>query len=270
MTPTGSERQRTSRYVLESEQKKTGSLTPYDKATPDKKKQLEREAIIANVITGNKRKVCEDRGIPLDIFTKLWEEYRETRMFDGRFFHRMEVNPAAESENVTNMKSAIAEYYRNGNRVRAQGLKIGDGEDVWQKYNVAKTSFYDAIKWERDHPAKKWDGDRIRQRGKISLLTLDMESELLHWIAISQKHSGGVDPHAVCRVAFALMASDPEHHARVKKVMHLSPFQPLCYRLFPYPFPLLYRNILSTTRGISEKPFPYAGFIGLKHVILIT
>ncbi len=56
-----------------SEQKKTGA--PYDKATPDKKKQLEREAIIANVITGNKRKVCEERGIPLDVFTKLWEEY---------------------------------------------------------------------------------------------------------------------------------------------------------------------------------------------------
>jgi hypothetical protein len=120
MTPTGSERQRTCRYVLGSEQKKTGSLTPYDKATPDKKKQLEREAIIANVNTENKRKVCEDRGIPLDIFTKLWEEYRETCMFDGRFFHRMEVNPAAESENVTNMKSAIAESYRNGNRVRAR------------------------------------------------------------------------------------------------------------------------------------------------------
>ncbi len=111
-------------------------------------------------------------------------------MLDGRFFHRLEVNNTAESENVKNMKSAIAEYYRNGNRVRPQGLTMGDGEDVWQKCNVAKTSFYDALKWERDHPAKKWDGDRIRQRGKISLLTYDMESELLHWIAISHKHSG--------------------------------------------------------------------------------
>ncbi len=45
-------------------------------------------------------------------------------------------------------------------------------------YNVAKTSFYDALKWERDHPAKKWDGDRIRQRGKISLLTYDMDCDL--------------------------------------------------------------------------------------------
>jgi hypothetical protein len=98
---------------------------------------------------------------------------------------------------------------------------------------------------------KNWDGDRIRQRGKISLLTYDMESELLHWIAISQKHSGGVDHQNVCRVAFALMASDPEHHARVKKVMHLSPFLSLPYPFSPthipskninafYPFPLLY------------------------------
>ena len=152
------------------------------------------------------------------------------------------------------MKSAIAEYYRNGNRVRPQGLKMGDGEDVWQKYTVAKTSFYDAIKWERDHPGKKWDGDRIRQRGKFSLLTYDMESELLHWIAISQKHSGGVDHHAVCRVAFALMASDPEHHARVKKVMHLSPFQPLCYPLSPYPFPLQYCIMCNETDGLVQGP----------------
>ena len=223
-----------------SEQKKTGALTPYDKATPDKKKQLEREAIIANVVTGNKRKVCEDRGIPLDVFTKLWEEYRETHMFDGRFFHRMEVHNTAESENVKNMKSAIAEYYKNGDRVRPEGMKMGDGEDVWQKHNVAKTSFYDAIKWERDHPGNKWDGDRIRQRGKIALLTYEMESELLHWIAISQKHSGGVDHHSVCRVAFALMASDPEHHARVKKVSHLTLFHPLYCPLSPYPFSLQY------------------------------
>ncbi len=139
-----------------SEQKKTGASTPYDKATPDKKKQLEREAIIANVVTSNKRKVCEDRGIPLDVFTKLWEEYRETHMFDGRFFHRMEVHNTAESENVKQMKSAIAEYYKNGNRrVCPQGLKTGNGEDVWQKYNVAKTSFYDAIKWQRDNHGKK-------------------------------------------------------------------------------------------------------------------
>jgi hypothetical protein len=57
-----------------------------------------------------------------------------------------------------------------------------------------------------------------------------MESELLHWIAISQKHSGGVDHHAVCRVAFALMASDPEHHERVKKVT-LQTLCSLCFRL---------------------------------------
>ncbi len=74
----------------------------------------------------------------------------------------------------------------------------------------------------------------------MSLLTYDMETELLHWIAVSQNHSGGVDMHSVCRVAFALMASDPEHHKKVKEVNpnpnpkpnphpHLHPH--------PHPFP---------------------------------
>ncbi len=43
-----------------SAHKKTGSVTPYDKATPDRQKELEREAVIANVVAGNKRKVCEE------------------------------------------------------------------------------------------------------------------------------------------------------------------------------------------------------------------
>jgi hypothetical protein len=54
----------------------------------------------------------------------------------------------------------------------------------------------------------------MRARGKVSLLTYDMETELLHWVAVSQKHSDGVDMHS--RVAFAL--SDPEHHKRVKEL----------------------------------------------------
>jgi hypothetical protein len=215
---------------LGSAYKKAGSVTPYDKATVERQKELEREALIANVVAGNKRKVCEERGIPLDVFTKVWEEYRETNTFDGRFFHRMEMENTAENDNVKRMKRAITEYYKNGERVRAQGMTKADAQDVWQKHNVPKTSFYDAIKWERENPGRKWDGDRIRQRGKISLLTYAMESELLHWIAISQKHSGGVDHHAVCRVAFALMASDPEHHERVKKVT-LQTLCSLCFRL---------------------------------------
>ena len=53
-------------------------------------------------------------------------------------------------------------------------------------------------------------------RGKVALLTHEMESELNHWIAVSQRTSGGVEQDSVCRVAFALMASDPEHYTRVK------------------------------------------------------
>ncbi len=52
----------------------------------------------------------------------------------------------------------------------------------------------------------------------MSLLTYEMETEILHWIAVSQKQSGGVDGRAVCRVDFALMASNPEHYERVKRV----------------------------------------------------
>jgi hypothetical protein len=43
-----------------------------------------------------------------------------------------------------------------------------------------------------------------------------MEDELSHWIAISQRQSGGVEKDAVCRVGYALMASDPEHFERVQ------------------------------------------------------
>jgi hypothetical protein len=41
---------------LGSAHKKTGPVTPYDKATPDRQKELEREAVIANVVAGNKKK----------------------------------------------------------------------------------------------------------------------------------------------------------------------------------------------------------------------
>ena len=222
-TPTGGEQQRSVRYVLGRDKgNKKGALTPYDKATPEKQKKLEREAVIANIITGNMKKVCEARGIPLVVFRGLWEEYRETHQFDGRFFHRLEIPNTNETDNVKRMKKAIADYHKNGQSIRAKGAKKVDGADVWEIHKVAKTSFYDAIKWEADNPTQKWDGDRLRQRGKVSLLTYDMESELLHWIAVSQKHSGGVDGRAVCRVAFALMASNPEHYERVQRVPFLS------------------------------------------------
>ena len=79
-------------------------------------------------------------------------------------------------------------------------------------YGVKKASFYKALKWEAEHPGRAWSGANIRLRGKITLLTDSMEEELQHWTALSQRQSGGVKKEAVCRVGFALMASDPEHY----------------------------------------------------------
>ena len=66
--------ERNERYVLGSGQTRVSARTPYDKASTEKKKVLEREAVVANIIKGNKTKVCEERGIPLDVFTVLWDE----------------------------------------------------------------------------------------------------------------------------------------------------------------------------------------------------
>ncbi len=80
--------------------------------------------------------------------------------------------------------------------------------NIWHLYGVKKASFYKALKWKAEHPGRAWSGANIRFRGKITLLTESMEEELQHWIALSQWQSGGVEKEAVCRVGFALMASD--------------------------------------------------------------
>jgi hypothetical protein len=103
--------------------------------------------------------------------------------------------------------------------VPSRGIK---GVDEWtpnilKLYGVPKASYYKARAWEAKHPGLKWGGNNIRMRGKVALLTVDMESELNHWIAISQRTSGGVEQDSVCRVAFALMASDSEHYSLVQK-----------------------------------------------------
>ena len=89
--------------------------------------------------------------------------------------------------------------------------------NIWKLYGVPKASFYKARAWEAAHPGLKWGSNNIRMRGKVGLLTADMETELNHWVAISQRTSGGVEQDSVCRVAFALMASDPEHLSLVQK-----------------------------------------------------
>jgi hypothetical protein len=195
--------------------------------------------------------VCEERGIPLSVFRGLWEEYRETHMFDGRFFHRLEIPNINETDNVKRVKKAIKEYHANGQRVRVQGMTKADNKDVRQIHKVPNTSFYNALKWEADNSTCKWDGDRIRQRGKVSLLTYEMETELLYWVAVSQKHSGGVDGRAVCRVGFALMASNLEHYDHVKRV----PFNPhyLYDHVKRVPFNPHYLPLYRLTRPISPK-----------------
>ena len=59
--------------------------------------------------------------------------------------------------------------------------------NIWKTHGVAKASFYKARSWEAANPGKLWSGDNIRLRGKVGLLTHDMENELNHWVAISQR-----------------------------------------------------------------------------------
>ena len=63
---------------------------------------------MANIVIGNKRRVCLEKGIPIEVFERAWDEYRETNTFHGRFFHRQEI-PSKEKDNVIRMKAAIAE-----------------------------------------------------------------------------------------------------------------------------------------------------------------
>jgi hypothetical protein len=70
--------------------------------------KMEREAVIANVLRRNKRKICEERGIPSDVFNLIWEEYRESHKFKGRFFHRDELVFKETTENAQRMQAAIA------------------------------------------------------------------------------------------------------------------------------------------------------------------
>ena len=113
------------------------------------------------------------------------------------------------------MKAALRLYKSNGNAPNPQG-KRGPEFCCHKIHKVAKRSFFDALAWQRDNK-KAWLGFRDRDRGKVTLLTDDMEEELLHWVAACQRTSGGVSLKSTCRAGFALMAGDPEHHARVKK-----------------------------------------------------
>ena len=93
-------------------------MTPYEKADSEKQKVLLREAVVANILIGNRKKVAIEKGIPLDVFERAWDEYRETNTFHGHFFHRLEI-PSTEKDYVRRMKAAIAEYKTNECRTRA-------------------------------------------------------------------------------------------------------------------------------------------------------
>jgi hypothetical protein len=192
----------------------------YAESSAEVRTKMEREAVIANVLRRNKRKICEERGIPPDVFNIIWEEYRESHTFKGRFFHRDELVYKETTDNAQRMQAAIAAYRQHVAKGTAagRGEKGGDGwtPNIWKTYGVAKASFWKSLAWEDKHPGKKWSGNNIRQRGKVALLTEEMENELNHWVAISQRTSGGVEQDSVCRVGFALMASDPVHYAKVQ------------------------------------------------------
>ena len=192
----------------------------YAESSADVRTKMEREAVIANVLRRNQRKICEEHGIPPDVFSIVWEEYRESHTFKGRFFHRDEILYRETNDNTLRMQAAIAAYRKHvaDGTAAGRGEKGGEGwtPNIWKTYGVAKASFYKSIAWEDRHPGMKWSGNNIRQRGKVALLTEEMENELNHWVAISQRTSGGVEQDSVCRVGYALMASDPAHYAKVQ------------------------------------------------------
>ncbi len=97
-------------------------MKPYDKADSEKQILILRAAVVANIVIGNKGRVCREKGIPVEVFERVWNEYRETNTFHGRFFHRIEI-PSKEKDSVIRMKAAIAEYNANGRKTRAVGPK---------------------------------------------------------------------------------------------------------------------------------------------------
>ncbi len=117
---------------------------------------MEREAVIGNVVRRNKRKICEERGIPTDVLNIIWEEYRESHTFKGRLFHRDEIVYKETTDNAQRMQAAIAAYRQHvANRTAAgRGEKGGEGwtPNIWKTHSVAKASFWKSIAWEDKHP----------------------------------------------------------------------------------------------------------------------
>jgi hypothetical protein len=142
----------------------------YAESSADVRTKMEREAVIANVLRRNQRKICKEHGIPPDVFSIVWEEYRESHTFKGRFFHRDEILYRETNDNTLRMQAAIAAYRKHvaDGTAAGRGKKGGEGwtPNIWKTHGVAKASFYKSIAWEDRHPGMKWSGNNIRQRGK--------------------------------------------------------------------------------------------------------
>lgn len=89
----------------------------YADASSTERTKMEREAVIANVLRRNQRRVCEERGIPPEVFRRIWEEYRESNTYQGRFFHREEIIHRESKDSTQRMQAALTahrEHDQNG------------------------------------------------------------------------------------------------------------------------------------------------------------
>ena len=82
----------------------------YAESSNEERSKMERDGLIANVLRRNQRHVCEERGIPPDVFRRIWEEYRESNTFQGKFFHREEIVQRETKDSTQRMQSALAAH----------------------------------------------------------------------------------------------------------------------------------------------------------------
>ncbi len=132
--------------------------------------------------------------------------YQHTAQYEGRYFHRLELGGVDSSSVALGCTKKITSRLRC---IRLQPLKAYSEDSskplaTIKRFGISKSSFYYALNWKKKNPGKKWGSEVIRARGKVTLLTPDMKTELFHWIALSQRSNGGVDRETCCRVAYWL------------------------------------------------------------------
>ncbi len=82
----------------------------YAESSNEERSKMERDGVIANVLQRNQRRVCEERGIPPEVFRRIWEEYRESNTFQGNFFHREEIVQRETKDSTQRMQSALVAH----------------------------------------------------------------------------------------------------------------------------------------------------------------